>query len=94
MLERMRQPIVIFVSVFLAEIGDKTQLATMLFATDTGVGKLGVFLSAASALVLSTLVAVLAGEWITRIVPPSTLKIAAGVGFILIGLWTVVTAAR
>lgn len=90
----MRQLAVIFVSVFLAEIGDKTQLATMLFATDREVGRAGVFGAAALALLLSTFLAVLAGGFITRVIPPATLKIVAGAGFIVIGVWTLVTATR
>jgi putative Ca2+/H+ antiporter (TMEM165/GDT1 family) len=90
----MRSLIVIFISVFVAEIGDKTQLATMLFATDHSIGKVGVFFAAAGALVASTLLAVSAGELITRFISASTLKVAAGVGFILVGLWTVISASR
>ena len=90
----MRQLMTVFVSVFLAELGDKTQLATMLFATDSGMGKAGVFFAAAGALVVSTLVAVVAGDLITRVVAPSTLKIGAGIGFILVGVWTLISALR
>ncbi len=71
---------IVFISVFIAEIGDKTQLATMLFATDNSMGKLGVFFAAAGALVASTLLAVVAGSLVTTVVPASTLKLAAGVG--------------
>jgi putative Ca2+/H+ antiporter (TMEM165/GDT1 family) len=88
----MRQLLVIFASVLIAEIGDKTQLATLLFATDRGVGKVAVFFAASLALVLATLLAVLTGELITRVVQPSTLKVASGIGFILIGIWTVISA--
>ena len=90
----MNQFFVIFTSVFLAEVGDKTQLATMLFATDQNVSKLGVFAAAAAALVTSTVVAVLAGEFVARFIPPSTLRVVAGLGFILVGIWTLFTAAR
>jgi putative Ca2+/H+ antiporter (TMEM165/GDT1 family) len=86
----MRHLLTIFLSVFVAELGDKTQLATMLFATDPTAGKVGVFLAAASALVVSTLIAVLAGELVARVVAPSTLKVAAGAGFILVGLLTLI----
>ena len=78
----------IFITVFVAEVGDKTQLATLLFATNQDTSKLGVFLAAAGALVVSTLIAVLAGELLTKAVPPSTLRIAAGLAFIAVGLWT------
>ena len=90
----MKQLVPIFLSVFIAELGDKTQLATMLFATDPTVGKWGVFLAAASALVVSTLLAVAAGELITKVISPSTLRILAGVGFVLVGLWTLISTSR
>jgi putative Ca2+/H+ antiporter (TMEM165/GDT1 family) len=77
----------IFLSVFLAELGDKTQLATLLYATDPATGKLRVFLAAGAALLLSTLIAVVAGERLGRLFDPGHLKIAAGVGFIAIGIW-------
>jgi putative Ca2+/H+ antiporter (TMEM165/GDT1 family) len=90
----VKQLVVIFLSVFIAEVGDKTQLATMLFATDASVSKTGVFLAAASALVLSTLLAVVAGGAVSKVVPESTLKIAAGVGFVVVGVWTLATAYK
>ena len=90
----MKELLVIFMSVFVAEVGDKTQLAAMLFATDPRVGKTGVFLAASAALVTSTLIAVLAGGLISKFVGEATLKLVAGVGFILVGLWTLVTAYR
>ena len=88
----MRSLILVFISVFIAELGDKTQLATMLFATEKSISKIGVFLAASGALVTSTLLAVMAGDLILRMISPSTLKIAAGIGFILIGLWTLISA--
>ena len=90
----MRDLLTIFLSVFIAELGDKTQIATMLFATNSRIGKGGVFLGAAGALVVSSAIAVAAGEVITRIVAPSFLKTAAGIGFILVGVWTLISASR
>ena len=90
----MKELVVIFMSVFIAEVGDKTQLATMLFATDSGVSKAGVFVAAAAALVLSTLVAVLAGGVVSRFVAESTLKVVAGLGFVAVGVWTLATAYK
>jgi putative Ca2+/H+ antiporter (TMEM165/GDT1 family) len=77
----------VFATVFLAELGDKTQLATLLFAANPATGKLGVFAAAAGALVLSTLVAVVLGERLGQWVPADSLKLLAGAGFIAIGLW-------
>lgn len=80
--------LVVFGSVFLAELGDKTQLATLLFATDRQASRAVVFLAAAGALVLSTGLAVVAGEALGRWVGEKTLRITAGVGFVAIGLFT------
>jgi putative Ca2+/H+ antiporter (TMEM165/GDT1 family) len=80
----------IFVSIFIAELGDKTQLATLLFATDKNHSRLGVFLAASSALVCSSLLAVLVGSQLTHILAPPTLQAIAGVGFIIIGVWLLV----
>jgi putative Ca2+/H+ antiporter (TMEM165/GDT1 family) len=83
--------LVIFGSVLLAELGDKTQLATMLYATDKTVQPLSVFFAASGALVVSTLLAVLFGSTITRFVPEATLKLIAGVAFIGVGVWTILS---
>lgn len=76
----------IFITVFLAELGDKTQLATVLFASDGGKSKLLVFAAAALALVASTGLAVLAGTFADRYVSALPLKLIAGAGFVIIGL--------
>jgi putative Ca2+/H+ antiporter (TMEM165/GDT1 family) len=88
----MKELLTVFVTILVAEMGDKTQLATMLYATDQRFGRLGVFAAAAAALVASSAVAVLAGSFVMRVVPESTLKIAAGVGFILVGIWTLASS--
>ena len=82
----------VFASVFIAELGDKTQLATLLFATDQAVGKLTVFIAASAALVVATGIGVLAGGLLSQHVSPSTLKYVAGAGFIAIGIWTLLRA--
>jgi putative Ca2+/H+ antiporter (TMEM165/GDT1 family) len=89
----MKQFLTIFTTIFVAEIGDKTQLATLLFATENKQGLLGVFLAAAAALVASIALTILAGGLVTRFVPPMALKITAGIGFILVGIWTLVSAS-
>ena len=89
-----KQVFTIFLSVFIAEIGDKTQLATMLFATDQQVSPFKVFAASSAALVTSSAIAVLAGSAITRFIPISALKIIAGLGFVAIGIWTLVTARQ
>lgn len=82
----------VFASVFIAELGDKTQLATLLFAADKDVSKLAVFAAASMALVVATGIGVLAGELVSHYVSPAALKYAAGAGFIAIGFWTLLRA--
>jgi putative Ca2+/H+ antiporter (TMEM165/GDT1 family) len=86
----MKPYLAVFVSVLLAELGDKTQLATLLFAANPAVRAPGVFLAAAGALVLSTAVAVTVGAQIGSMVSARVLKTDAGIGFLLIGLWTLI----
>lgn len=74
-----------FAAVFIAELGDKTQLATLSFAAQGS--RWAVFLGSATALVLSSLVAVLGGEALARVVPPQLLQRTAGVLFLVIGAW-------
>lgn len=82
----------VFAAVFLAELGDKTQLATMLFAADKTVGKMTVFVAASTALIVATAIGVLAGEIVSEYVSPKVLHYIAGAGFIGIGIWTLVRA--
>ena len=79
----------IFFSVFLAELGDKTQIATLLFATDSKVSPFFVFLASAGALVLSSAIAVLAGTVARTYLQQIPLKLISGICFILIGIWTI-----
>ena len=81
----------VFTTVLLAEIGDKTQLATVLFAAEAKVSKWIIFAGAALALVLAAAIGVAVGAQLERVVSPRTLKIVAGVGFIAIGVWTIVS---
>ncbi len=78
----------VFTAVFIAELGDKTQLATMLFATDKEVSKLTIFIGASLALIVASGVGVLAGSLISQYISEKHLHYIAGVGFIAIGVWT------
>jgi putative Ca2+/H+ antiporter (TMEM165/GDT1 family) len=80
---------VIFATVFLAELGDKTQLATLLFSTERQQTPLFVFCAASAALVASTALAVVLGTVAERHLEFLPLKLIAGIGFLAIGLWTV-----
>lgn len=82
----------VFAAVFVAELGDKTQLATLLFAADKEVSKLTVFLGASLALILASAIGVLAGGLVSQYVSERHLNYVAGAGFIGIGIWTLVRA--
>ena len=82
----------VFASVFIAELGDKTQLATLLFAADKEVSKLTVFAGASLALIVASAIGVLAGSMISQHINEKYLHYAAGVGFIAIGIWTYIRA--
>lgn len=84
--------VTVFATVFIAELGDKTQLATLLFAADKQVSKLTVFIGASLALVVAAGMGVLAGGIISQHVSEKVLHYAAGIGFIGIGIWTLLKA--
>jgi len=81
--------VAVFGTVFLAELGDKTQLATVLFASKPAAGLLTVFVAASLALMLSSAIAVAAGAVISEYIDPRMLSWIAGAGFIVIGIWTI-----
>jgi putative Ca2+/H+ antiporter (TMEM165/GDT1 family) len=82
-----------FVAVFVAELGDKTQLATLSLATGGG-SRWVVFAGSALALVATSALAVVAGEAIARVVSPVWLKRGAGVLFLVLGVVMLVTKAE
>lgn len=84
----------IFATVFFAELGDKTQLATVLFASDKAHSPWFVFMAASAALIVATAIGVLLGTAAERWLAGMPLKLIAGIGFILIGLWTVLEHFR
>ena len=78
----------VFTSVFIAELGDKTQLGTMLFASDKDASKLTVFAGASLALIVTSALGVVAGSARSHYVSEKVLHYSAGLGFIAIGVWT------
>ena len=82
----------VFLAVLVAELGDKTQRATMLFAADKEVSKWAVFWAASAALVLASALGVLAGTFLSEFINERYLHYLAGVGFILIGVLTLFRA--
>lgn len=82
--------LIIFITVLFAELGDKTQLATLLFSTNKEYSKIMVFLAAAGALVFASAIAVVVGNNLGKYLNPKYLTWIAGIGFIIIGIWTLV----
>lgn len=80
-----------FGMIFLAELGDKTQLATFIFAAENK-ARFAVFLGSACALVLTSLLAVVFGSAVGRLVPANYIKIGAGALFVLLGLWILLSS--
>jgi putative Ca2+/H+ antiporter (TMEM165/GDT1 family) len=79
----------VFGTIFLAELGDKTQLATLLFASKEPANLLTVFVGASLALIVASVIGVAAGSVVSQYVDPKHLSYAAGVGFMVIGVWTI-----
>ena len=77
----------VFSTIFIAELGDKTQLATLLYASDSAHAKLTIFAAAAAALIVTSGMAVLAGGIISEYVSPKIIRWIAGLGFIAVGVW-------
>ena len=84
----------VFATIFMAELGDKTQLATVLFAANSKLNPWLIFLASSLALVCAAGLGVLAGGWVSRHVDTRILSIVAGAGFIVIGAWTLISALR
>ena len=83
---------IIFATVFIAELGDKTQLATMLFAADKQVSKYTVFIAASAALIVASAIGVLAGSLLSEYINEKYLHYIAGLGFVAIGIFTLYNA--
>ncbi|MCF8050997.1 MAG: TMEM165/GDT1 family protein [Desulfobacterales bacterium] len=86
--------LITFGMVFLAELGDKTQLATVCLSADCESSKWAVFIGSAAALVLSSALAVTFGGALARVVPPDYIRLGAGLFFVIVGGWMLVTATR
>ena len=80
----------VFSTVFIAELGDKTQLATLLYAADASHPRLTVFAASAAALVVTSGIGVLAGSLLAQYVDPRAIRWVAGLGFIAVGAWVLI----
>jgi putative Ca2+/H+ antiporter (TMEM165/GDT1 family) len=90
----MRELLAMFFTIFIAEFGDKTQFATMLFASERKASPLIVFAASGGALLLSAAVATFLGTVASRYLAAVPLKLIAGIGFIIIGTISVVQYFR
>ena len=77
----------VFSTIFVAELGDKTQLATLLYASDASHPKLTVFAASAAALILTSALGVLAGSLVAEYVSPKVVHWVAGFSFVGVGIW-------
>ena len=77
-----------FGMIFLAELGDKTQLATFCFAAESK-SKLAVFFGSAGALVLTSALGCLLGSLVSRLVPANYMNLGAGTLFVILGVWMI-----
>lgn len=82
----------VFITVFLAELGDKTQLATLLFAARGDASLWMVFVAASAALVVASAIGVLAGGLLASTIDTRYLTYIAGIAFIAVGVWTLWSA--
>lgn len=81
----MKATVTVFIALFLAELGDKTQLAVVSFISG-GSSRVAVFLGASAALIASTALAVLVGEGLLRVVKPAYLQLGAAALFLIVGV--------
>jgi putative Ca2+/H+ antiporter (TMEM165/GDT1 family) len=88
----MRGYLTVFLITFLAEMGDKTQISTLLFSSNKEINRWGVLVAASCALTLATVLAVIVGSELDRFVSAKTIKLITGIGFIGIGIWSLLTA--
>ena len=75
-----------FTTIFIAELGDKTQIATLMLSAESG-KPIIVFLGSSIALISSSLVGVLIGKWLSRKISPSTFTLFTGALMILISIF-------
>ena len=87
----MRGYLIVFLITFLAEMGDKTQISTLLFSSNKEINRWGILAAASCALTLATFFAVVIGSELDRFVSARTIKVVSGIGFIGIGIWSLLT---
>ena len=84
----------IFLTILFTEFGDRTQIAAMLFASERNCSPWLVYLAVVSALAVSSGISIIAGHYAAKYMPHIPFKLIAGIGFILIGVWTLIEHYR
>ncbi|MCH9006174.1 MAG: TMEM165/GDT1 family protein [Proteobacteria bacterium] len=82
----------VFVTIIVAEIADKSQIVTMLYASNAQHSKISVYIGSSLALMLASGVAVLVGVGLSNWIDERLMSRIAGIAFILVGTWTIVRA--
>jgi putative Ca2+/H+ antiporter (TMEM165/GDT1 family) len=90
----MGRLLVMALTIFVAELGDKTQIATLLFASERENPPLAVFAASASALVLGSAISVALGAFARSWLESIPLKLIAGSAFVAIGIWSIIQHFR
>ena len=85
----MKAFLVVFGTVFIAELGDKTQIATFLFASQNSMNKFIVFLGASLALTTTSLIGVALGDYVAKFVSPNLIETIGGILFIILGIFMI-----
>jgi len=78
----------VFSTIFIAEIADKTQIATMLYASENEHSKLTIFIGAACALAVTSAIGVFAGTVLSSFINEKVMSKVAGIAFVIIGAWS------
>src|SRR2546423_7767932 len=92
--DSMGQWLVIVLTILVAELGDKTQIATLLFASERENPPLAVFAASASALVVASAVSAALGAFARNWLESIPLKLIAGIAFVAIGTWSIIQHFR
>ena len=85
----MKELLAVLAMIFLAELGNKTQLATMAFATNKLANPMLVFVGASFALIAASGISVLIGHTASHYLAALPIRLVAGLGFIAIGVWSI-----
>ncbi len=85
---------VIFITILLAELGDKTNLATFSFATHKEISKTSIFLAGTLAFMVASLIAIVAGEFLSNYVSHRVINIVSGALFVTIGVLMLISAIK